>query len=149
MISKRDLRKLVDQKLKDADALMAKKRYATAIYIGGYAIELALKLKICRIFKFSQGFPENRLEFTIYQSSSQSQQLLVGAITQIREIRNHDLNKLLFYSGVEYQIKLNYLTEWALVSDWDPEMRYRVQKISKNEALNNISAIKILIKNIL
>ena len=149
MISKKDLRKLINQKVKDAEALLAERRYATAVYIAGYAIELALKLKICRIFKFSQGFPENRLEFAIYQSSLQNQHLLVGAITQIKDIRNHDLNKLLFYSGVEYRIKLNYLTEWSIVAKWNPEIRYKIQKTLKNEASSNISAVKILIKNIL
>jgi len=120
MISNKTLRELIDQKLKDADVLITKRRYATAIYISGYAIELALKLKICKLFKFGQGFPENKVEFTIYQNSAKSQQLLLGAITQIKDIRNHDLNKLLFYSGVEYQIKLNYLYEWNLVVSWDP-----------------------------
>ena len=149
MISKRILRELIDQKLKDADALIAKRRYATAIYIAGYAIELALKLKICRIFKFVQGFPENKVEFSVYQNSVKSQQLLLGAITQIKDIRNHDLNKLLFYSGVEYQIRLNYLNEWNLIVSWNPEMRYQMQKVLKKEALSKVNAIKLLIQNIL
>ena len=149
MISNKTLRELIDQKLKDADVLITKRRYATAIYISGYAIELALKLKICKLFKFGQGFPENKVEFTIYQNSAKSQQLLLGAITQIKDIRNHDLNKLLFYSGVEYQIKLNYLYEWNLVVSWDPEMRYKIQKVLKREALDMVNAIKLLIQNIL
>ena len=74
-----------------------------------------MKLKICKIFKFAQGFPENKAEFDVYQNSVKSQLLLAGAITQIKDIRNHDLNKLLFYSGVEYQVRLHYLNEWNLV----------------------------------
>ncbi len=109
MISKRILKELIEQKVQDADVLIANRRYATAVYIAGYAIELALKLKICKIFKFAQGFPENKAEFGVYQNSVKSQQLLAGAITQIKDIRNHNLNRLLFYSGIEYQIRLNYL----------------------------------------
>lgn len=149
MISKKILRELVDQKLKDADVLIANRRYASAIYIAGYAIELALKLKVCKIFKFVQGFPENKAEFIFYQNSVKSQSLLAGTITQIKDIRNHDLNKLLFYSGVEYQLRLNFLNEWNLVVGWDPEMRYKLQKVLKREAVSNIKAIKTLVQNIL
>jgi hypothetical protein len=149
MISKKVLRELVDQKLKDADILVANRRYASAIYIGGYALELALKLKVCKIFKFGQGFPENKAEFIFYQNSVKSQPLLAGTIIQIKDIKNHDLDKLLFYSGVEYQIRLNFLNEWNLVVAWDPEMRYKLQKVLKREATNNIKAIRSLVQNIL
>jgi hypothetical protein len=149
MISKKTLKELIDQKLKDADVLVANRRYATAIYIAGYALELALKLKICKIFKFAQGFPENKIEFDVYQNSVKSQLLLADTITQIKDIRNHDLNKLLFYSGVEYKIKLHYLNDWNLVVGWNPEMRYKVQKVLKSEATNNVNAVRKIIKNIL
>ncbi|MGV3528663.1 MAG: hypothetical protein ACO1OO_07205 [Flavisolibacter sp.] len=149
MIAKKALRELVDQKLKDADVLIANRRYATAIYIVGYALELALKLKICKIFKFAQGFPENKAEFIVYQNNVKSQPLLAGTITRIKDIRIHDLNKLLFYSGVEYRIKLNYLNEWNLVVGWDPEMRYKAIKILKREAVTKVTAIETLIQNIL
>lgn len=149
MISKKTLRELVDQKLKDADILLANRRYAAATYIVGYALELALKLKICKIFKFAQGFPENKAEFIFYQNSAKSQPLLAGTITQIKDIRNHDLNKLLFYSGVEVQIKQNFLNEWNLAVNWDPEMRYKMQKVLKREAVSKVTAIKTIVQNIL
>jgi hypothetical protein len=149
MISRKTLRELVDQKLKDAEVLIANRRYASAMYMAGYALELALKLKICKIFRFTKGFPEDNADFTIYKNSAKSQPLLAGTITQIRDIRNHDLNKLLFYSGVEFRIKLNNLSEWNLVVGWNPEMRYKIQKVLKNDALRQLTAIKTLIQNIL
>ncbi len=149
MISIKTLRELIDQKLKDAEALINKKRYSTAIYILGYAIEVALKLKICKLLKFSQGFPENKTEFGIYQNNAKTQNLLYGAIVQLKDIKHHDLNKLLFYSGVEYQIKLNYLAEWNLIVDWNPDMRYKIQKFLKKDALEKANATKLLIQNIL
>jgi hypothetical protein len=149
MISKNILRELISEKLKDSDILIDNRRYASAVYMAGYALELALKLKICKIFKFGQGFPENKAEFIFYQNSVKSQPLLAGTITQIKDIRNHDLNKLLFYSGVEYQIRLNFLNEWNLVVSWEPEMRYKVQNVLKREAVNNVKAIKTLVQNIL
>lgn len=69
MIDKKILRILITQKLKDADVLIASNRYSSAVYLAGYALEISLKLKICKIFKFVKGFPENKSEFTYYQNS--------------------------------------------------------------------------------
>jgi hypothetical protein len=149
MIDKKILRTLIGQKLKDADVLLANKRYSSAVYLSGYALEIALKLKICKLFTFINGFPENKAEFTYYQNSVKSQPLLAGAITQIREIKHHELGKLLFYSGAEYNIKLTLLREWNLVVNWTPEMRYRITKILKKDATENIVAIKLIIQSIL
>ncbi len=149
MIPKKVLKELVNQKLRDADVLLSNRRYPTAFYIAGYALEIALKLKVCKIFKFAQGFPEDKVDFNLYQTSFKHQKILANTITKIRDIRNHDLNKLLFYSGAEYEIKLNCLNEWNLALDWDPEMRYRMQKFIKKDVAIKIGAIKTLIENIL
>ena len=149
MISKKDLKELVNLRLKDADVLIENRRYNTAFYIGGYALEIALKLKVCKIFKFEQGFPESKLDFSFYQNSSKHQPLLNNTISKIKDIRNHDLNKLLFYSGVEYDIKLNHLAEWNLAITWNTEMRYNTQRFLKKDAANKLNSIKKLIQNIL
>lgn len=148
MISRKTLRELINHKLRDADILLANRRYAAAIYLAGYALELALKLKICKIFKLAQGFPETKQEFNWYQNSPKSKRPLAGTISQLKEIRNHDLNKLLFYSGVSYKITTGYFTEWNTIVAWDPEMRYRLQKIFKMDAVSKLKAIKTLVKKI-
>lgn len=107
MISRKTLRELVDQKLKDADILFVNRRYDSAIYISGYVLELALKLKICKTYKLGQGFPENKSEFNNYQNSTKSKPLLAGSINQIKDIRNHDLSGLLIFSGAEYRVNCN------------------------------------------
>ena len=149
MISKQNIRELINQKLKDSDALISKRRYGTAFYISGYALELALKLKICKIFKFTQGFPENKIEFQYYQNTVKQNQLLSKTIKNIQDIRNHDLNKLLFYSGAEYKVRLNLIIEWAAVVDWNPEMRYKIIKIKKQATVYKLNALKSIIKKIL
>ena len=146
MIAKKTLKALVNQKLKDADVLAANRRYAAAVYIVGYALELALKLKICKLLNFTQGFPEDRAEFIAYQTGLNNQVLLASAITQVRDIRNHNLPRLLFYSGAEFNVKLHFLNEWNLVAAWDPETRYKVQKVLKQDALGTISAVKTLVQ---
>ena len=44
---------------KDAKALFEKRRYPTAIYMAGYAIEIALKHEICKMYIF-QGFQNQK-----------------------------------------------------------------------------------------
>ena len=147
MISKPALRELVIIRMKDAKALFEKRRYNAAIYIAGYAIEVALKYKICKILIFSQGFPENKVEFQKYHSSK-SKKLLRQTVKSLEDIKTHDLSKLLFYSGVEYQIKSKLWNEWLLTSAWNPEIRYKYSIVRKSEASKTLSAVNVIIKEI-
>ena len=106
MIDHADLRKIAEERLKDAEALLAAARYDGAIYLGGYVVELSLKSRICRILKW-KGFPQTRSEFQNYQS-----------------FKTHDLDVLLSLSGAEDKIKTEYLAEWSAVATWDPEAMY-------------------------
>lgn len=47
MIDLTELRKIAEERLKDAEALLAAGRYDGAIYLGGYVVELGLKRRIC------------------------------------------------------------------------------------------------------
>ena len=103
MISRNTLKNLSIAKLEDAKILSDNGRNDSSIYIVGYAVELALKYKICKIFRFDDGFPENKSEFNTY--ITEPQDVLVNEIKTIKDIRNHDLQKLLYYSGQEFSIK--------------------------------------------
>lgn len=107
MVLKTDLKKIARGRLKDAEVLNKAKRYDGAIYLCGYAVEMALKARICYALKWL-GFPETRKEFEGYQS-----------------FRTHNLEVLLHLSGAESRIKTKHLAEWSIVVDWDPEIRYR------------------------
>jgi hypothetical protein len=129
MIHRSELRKLVQARLKDADILCANRRYAGAVYLCGYAVELALKARICQTLKWA-GFPETRQEMQDYRS------FVV-----------HDLDVLLHLSGVERQIKTNYLSAWSIVATWDPELRYQpIRQTTRQDALNMLNAVKTLAK---
>src|ERR1039457_2278627 len=67
MISTKDLRAIARTRLSDAEVLLAAKRFDGAFYICGYAVELALKARICRTLKWS-GFPENEKDFKGFRS---------------------------------------------------------------------------------
>jgi HEPN domain-containing protein len=60
-LSHRDLRDLVQERLNDAEALLAAGRYDAAAYMCGYVLEMALKACICRRLR-EREYPESALE---------------------------------------------------------------------------------------
>ena len=107
MVGRAELRKIARARLKDAEALFQLRRYDGAIYICGYALEIALKARICRTLHWP-GYPVSRSEFEQYQS-----------------FRTHNLDVLLRLSGIENRIRAEFVAEWVAVAAWDPEARYR------------------------
>lgn len=134
--------------LDDAKILLANRRYSTAIYLAGYALELALKYRICMIMKFNSGFPENRIEFNHYFSDTK-RSLLRSTIRELRDIRHHKLELLLRYSGEQYHIETNFSSDWNEVKDWNPEMRYEKYIIRKQRANNFLNSTENIINGII
>jgi len=49
-----ELTKLAKSRLEEAEILLASQKYDAAVYLGGYAIELAIKAKICQVLRWSE-----------------------------------------------------------------------------------------------
>ena len=130
MISKQTLKDISIDKFNSAKVLFTSKMYDSSIYIVGYGVELALKYKICKILKLENGFPETKVEFDNYILDNDND--LGLEIKSLRDIRNHNLQKLLYYSGQEYTIKSQFLNEWIDISYWHPELRYSNNFGNKN-----------------
>src|SRR5512134_3735066 len=129
MIRRDELRKLAQARLKDAEVLYKSRRYAGAVYLCGYAVELALKARICRTLKW-EGFPEARAEMQDYRS------FIV-----------HNLDVLLHLSGVEVRVKTRYRASWDIVATWDPQLRYQpIRHTTQQDARNMTEATAILIQ---
>lgn len=131
MIAIRELKKISNAHLKDAMVLFQNRRYDGAIYLCGYAVELALKTRICKTLRWN-GFPDSRKEFENYKS-----------------FRTHDLDILLTLSGMDTKIKKMYIFDWLIVAKWNPEIRYRTTGIIKRNNANDmikssVNLIKIL-----
>jgi HEPN domain-containing protein len=107
MVPVADLKKIAKGRLVNADALFRAGRYDGAIYLCGYAVEMALKARVCGLLKWP-GYPSTNNEFNDYRS-----------------FRTQDMDVLLHLSGVESKIKSNYLTEWSIVATWKSDFRYR------------------------
>lgn len=71
-----------------------------------YAVEVALKARICRILNWPE-FPSTGGEFQAYKS-----------------FQAHDLDVLLRLSGQEARIKQNHFALWNTVAIWKAESRY-------------------------
>jgi hypothetical protein len=83
MIPVADMKSIARERLQDARALLSKERYDGAVYICGYAVEIALKARICRTLGWT-GFPETNSEWADKKS-----------------LRTHDLAILRAFAGVE------------------------------------------------
>jgi hypothetical protein len=59
------------------------------------------------------------------------------------------LEKLLTYSGAALTIKATLLFEWEAIVNWDPENRYVIQRVSKENAERFIKSAKKIIRELL
>ena len=88
MIALADLRKTARSYLRAAGLLHRSHSHDAAVYLCGYAVEIALKARICRTLKWTD-FPATAGEFQ-----------------KFRSLQTHDLTTLLKFSGLENRIKL-------------------------------------------
>jgi len=129
MLDRLELIKIARARIEDAEALFRSRRYDGAVYLCGYAAEIALKVRICRTLKWA-GFPDSSKDFKEYQS-----------------FKTHDLDVLLHLSGMERWVKRNLLANWSVVGTWDPEIRYNpIGSATKEDAKHMIDASKRLVE---
>lgn len=148
MLVRSDLKLVAQKRLRDASVLLGKKRYSGAVYLAGYTIELYLKRRICQTWKFSRGFPETEAEFNAYKQAGKAAARVHLSIPKLQQIKCHDLNRLLFYSGQEDVIRNNFSNAWASVERWGPECRYSPLVVRKEAALTFLTSCKIIIENL-
>jgi hypothetical protein len=90
MISVAELDNKARARIEDARALLAAGRFGGATYLCGYAVEVALKARICRTLNWTE-FPNTGSELQAYRS-----------------FQTHELDVLLRLSGQEERIKQNH-----------------------------------------
>jgi HEPN domain len=129
MITRSDLTKIARARLRDAEVLYRSRRYDGAIYLCGYAVEIALKARICKTLSWP-GYPSTGGEFQNYQS-----------------FRSHNLDVLLRLAGVEEKVKTTLMTEWSAVAAWDPETRYKpIGSATRQAAELMIASVRVLLR---
>lgn len=129
MIAIAHLDALAAARLEDARILLAANRFDGAVYLGGYAVEIALKARICRTLGWPD-FPATRKEFE-----------------GLASFRTHDLDMLLRLSGREAIIKQSHFVDWNSVALWNPEARYRpIGSATAPDAITLVAAVDALLK---
>ncbi|HEX8691800.1 MAG TPA: HEPN domain-containing protein [Longimicrobium sp.] len=129
MIAADDLKHLARGRLRDAKALFRAGRYDAAAYICGYAVEAALKARICRTLRWT-GFPDTNKEFEHYHS-----------------LKTHRLDVLLELSGQSPRITGRYGLHWDAVVKWDPVQRYRpIGSTSRAFAEKMLRSTQVLVR---
>ena len=132
MIARNDLEKIAQARLRDAVVLQRSKRYDGAVYLCGYAVEIALKARISRTLRWS-GFPETAKEFE-----------------GLRSLQTHSFDVLLRFSGIESRIKTGHMTAWSIVGNWSPDTRYRaIGTATATNAADMIVATRELLRVLL
>ena len=106
MIAVEELDRIARARLHDAKSLLAAGRFDGATYVCGYAVEVALKARICRTLNWSE-FPATGGEFAAYKN-----------------FRTHELEVLLRLSGQEASIKQSHFSLWNVVAAWKADSRY-------------------------
>ena len=126
-----ELRNISEARLEDARVLWSSGRFDGAVYLCGYAVEMALKARICETLLWD-GYPSTGSEFQAYQS-----------------FRTHDLDVLLHLSGVEGAIKTHTLAEWSRVAGWDPEIRYNpIGRVTETAAQSMVESTAVLLSRL-
>lgn len=106
-MTRQDLQDLSRLRLREAEALFKARFYDGSVYLAGYAIELALKARICRLLHVEE-YP------------------LSGDIGRAFKIHSLDQLKVLAGLSAEIDVKKNkeLFDNWSKAIDWDPEQRY-------------------------
>ena len=116
-MNKAHLQQIAKERIRDAKALLAARRWSGAYYLAGYAVECALKACVIVHLMVSDRFPERRFS---------------------EQCWTHNLDQLLGLAGLEIVFDgdaasdPNLRTNWRTVKDWKETSRYT--RSTRNEA---------------
>lgn len=104
-LPREQLQQLARLRLREAEALYQAGLYDGCVYLAGYAVELALKARICRLLGLKNYPLEPAQAFKIHDLEQLT--ILAGLSTQIDATKNLDL-----------------FNNWSHAIKWNPEQRY-------------------------
>ena len=119
------IRENVIQKYRDAELLVQHGRYANAIYLCGYCIELALKYRIA-----------THLNWPAYQTGG-----------KLRFLKTHDLDLLVALTGQDMALKKR--PAWTIAITWNESRRYEDPSLaSEEDALGMLDAAQEFVEEL-
>ena len=120
-----DLDELAQERLEDAQALLAAGRFAGAHYMCGYAMEMKLKSRICKTHGWTEYPPRTGERLA-------------------QALKTHKLAELLLFTGMRPTIMEMHTEHWSVVAEWDPERRYTPAAYAGREAEAMVGAAQAL-----
>jgi hypothetical protein len=127
MIAISDFEQTALDRFEDAKCLLENSRFDGAVYLAGYAIEIALKVRLCKENGFTE-FPGKHDK--IYHKWF-----------------SHNLAKLEELSNLN--LTTNYLAEWSVIQRWTVELRYKQNTQAQQSSEVFINCVDILLPVIL
>jgi HEPN domain-containing protein len=133
-LTRRDFQRLADLRAKEAGLLAENRNEAGAFYLGGYAVECALKACIAKKTKRHE-FPPK--------------------VEDVRKVYTHNLEELLKLAGLDKQLEIDAKTNpnlginWGVVKDWNEEKRYKASGLNGRDlhaAVSGPSGVLLWIK---
>lgn len=70
------------------------------------------------------------------------------SISRLQQIKCHDLDRLLLFSGERALIQNRFREDWDHVVQWKPDWRYSANVIRKDAALNFLKRCQLITQNI-
>ena len=108
MITCADLQKITHARLKDANVLLTNRRYDGAMYLVGYAVEIALKRRFCQD-NGEVSFPSTQTEFETWRNKY-GVRLNTHALQNLADATTWDCT--------------SYWAEWSSFTTWAETLRY-------------------------
>jgi hypothetical protein len=124
-LTRRDFQRLAEIRVREAAALLRTRNPTGAYYLGGYAIECALKACIAKRAR--------RHEFPLKAD-------------YVRRLYTHNLEELLRLADLEVQLEIEMrtntalATNWGIVKGWSEESRYRISGLNGKDLNSAVSA---------
>jgi HEPN domain-containing protein len=116
-----DLQELAEERMLDAEALLAAGRWSAAYYLAGYAVECAIKACIAKQFQEFE-FPDK---------------------AKVLDSYSHDYLKLFRVAGLdvleETRRRSAFKWSWGIVKDWNEATRYLL--VGEDRAREMVTAI--------
>jgi hypothetical protein len=117
-VNRRDFKRLAQHRLREAEALLRARHFSGAFYLGGYAIECALKACIAKKTR-RYDFPPR----------------------SVQEYYSHDFQKLVKAADLETTLdnsmnsNSTFRSYWHIVLKWSEQSRYQITLKQEAEAL--------------
>ena len=109
-MNRRDLQKMAEGKFADAVLLFQNQRHASAYYLAGYAVELAIKAVIAKQI-VAETIPDRQIINRVFTHKLDDLMGLGGLLVRLKE---------------QFRKDPSFQANWGIVSNWSVESRYEI-----------------------